>query len=65
MPSIGSICDDFHSQEGELLLKFLFPSLYLGTLLIETLPWGRNEPEVVTIINPTPAYSSTWEYPAQ
>ena len=57
MTSIGSICDDFHSQEEVLL--------YLGTLLIETLSWGRNEPEVVTIINPTPTYSSAWEYPAQ
>ena len=65
MTSIGSICDDFHSQEGELLLKFLLPSLYLGTLLTETLSWGRNEPEDITIINPTPAYSSVWEYLAQ
>ena len=63
--SIGSICDDFHSQEEELLLSFLFPSLYLGTLLIETLLWGRNEPEFVTMVNPTTAYSSAWEYLAQ
>ena len=65
MASIGSICDNFHSQEEVLFLSFLLPSLYLRTLLIETLFWGGNEPEVVAIINPTPAYSSAWEYPAQ
>ena len=46
MTSIGPIRDDPHSQEGGFPLSFLFPILYVGMLLIESLFWDRNEPEV-------------------